>query len=288
MYEDRVTWMKIWGLWLTAALLLVAAMSVFYTPVASVNAQDGAEETISALETQVAELQTQVASLSTPMDERAAATEAAGEPEPRDSSTPLFVGGEAVDLVPNGEDGVLAVAAVGTYDGNLLPVVVRNNTDGAIVDVALTAVARDGAGDIIATGGDQEFRPSIVPPGDITIGYLYFDGAELPGDTEFEFEADGDPPSDDPIGRRDLIVEESNLVQDRVVGELSNPHEEAVEGPIGIHLACFAEDGTLLSFHQDYADDESVDPGDTAAFQVTLFDTTDCSRFVVAASGYNF
>ena len=116
---------------------------------------------------------------------------------------------------------------------------------------------------------------------------MSFDGVALPLDATFEIESDADEP-DGVLSRLDLLVDEAALVNDRIVGVLSNPHAETVQGPIGISLMCFSADGALLSFHEDYADKESAAPQDKVPFQVTLRGGAACPSFLVAGSGFNF
>ena len=269
-----------------------------------------AQDDPSDLATVVAELQTRVAVLETQTatGATAAATTAPTNSDADPALTPTpsgdasqsdggpgtqqgasrFVGGNAGGLLPRGTAGELSVVATGVYDGSSLPLVVRNNTDQAVADVTVASTVRGSDGNLLATGGDQGFKPSTIGPGDIAIGYVYFDGAELSADASYEFEVDADTPGDRTLGRLDLEVAESSLVNDRVVGVLSNPHDEVVSGPIGVYLACFAEVGTLVSFHQGFTDKDEAAPGETVPFQVTMFGDASCPRFAVAASGYNF
>ena len=91
-----------------------------------------------------------------------------------------FIGGNALSLLPQGESGVLSVVAVGAYDGNTLPFVVRNNTGETVISLEATGRALNPAGQLIATGGDQLLHPNLLRAGGLSLGYVYFGGAAPP------------------------------------------------------------------------------------------------------------
>ncbi len=101
-----------------------------------------------------------------------------------------FIGGNVIGLLPEGEAGELSVVATGPYDGNLLPIVARNNTGEDIIRITAVATALNPAGQVIASGNDQLFSPNLVRSGGLAFGYAYFGGIELPEDTEFEIDLD--------------------------------------------------------------------------------------------------
>lgn len=199
-----------------------------------------------------------------------------------------FIGGNALGLLPEGEPGELSVLAVGPYDGNVLPLVVRNNTDEDVIRIEAAAIARNPAGQLIASGGDQLFGPNLVRPGGIAIGYAYFGGIDLPPDAEFEVELDATPATDDEFENiRDLEVIEASTTEGRVIGVLRNGYDEPIGGPIGANLVCFDADGDLLIHARDYLDEDEVDPGEDATFQVSPFGVDACPIFLVAGSGFD-
>jgi hypothetical protein len=150
-------------------------------------------------------------------------------------------------------------------------------------------VVRSGDGKLIASGGDQGFKPNLVGPGEYAIGYVYFDGVELPGHAAYEFDVSATDANDDQFESiRDLAVSEAEFLGDRIVGFLQNNHDETVTGPMGVSVVCLDAEGALLSHHQSYTDKEEAAPGETVPFQVDLFGASDCNNFLVAASGYSF
>lgn len=200
-----------------------------------------------------------------------------------------YVGGNAFSLIPAGDPGELMIVSVGQFDasGSILPVVVRNNAPDDVVDVSITGVARDTEGRVLATGNSQFVRPFHVRPGTLTLGYVYFGGIAVPADARIEFEVEATAPSDARFNQtRDLDVIEASLFEDRVVGEMENPHQGIVEGPIGVSVVCFDLGGNLLSHHQAFIDPNEVVPEEAVAFQTVLYTVSPgCPAFLVAGSG---
>lgn len=261
-------------------------------------AQDGSQATVSALETRVAKQATSIAKRDAKIDQlrNQIATMQANAPEQAPTSEPAaesgsdstYLGGPGVALLPAGTAGKVEVVLAGVYDGNTLPIIVRNNTDADIADLKVSATAKTASGDLIAAGGDQGFRPNVVTAGSYGIGYLYFDGAALPGDATFEFNVTYEKPGGRFVSALDLTYQEANFLGDRIVGVMKNDHDETVTGPLGIAVACLGADGSILEVQQGYADQEEVPAGGTVPFQVSFYSGVDCSAFVLAGSGYNF
>jgi hypothetical protein len=205
--------------------------------------------------------------------------------QPADARASAYIGGNASPPLPAGESGMLAVVATGSYDGVDLPVVVRNNTGEAVIRVTVSAVARSADGKMLAAGGDQGFNPNLVRPGEITLGYVYFGGVDLPPDVTFEFETSARSASKDEFENiRDLDVIDQSFIEDRIVGMLRNPHNERVSGPISVAVVCFDTEGALLGDYNDFTEKDEAEPGDTVPFQVGV--RGPCPVFLVAASGF--
>lgn len=205
--------------------------------------------------------------------------------QPADARASAYVGGNASPSLAEGEPGAPSVVAVGLYTGSSLPVVLRNNTLRDVVRMSVSAVAHDADDNMLGSGGDQGFKPNLVGPGEITLGYVYFGGIDLPDDATFEFEVTAKPASEAEFENiRDLEVIEQAFVDDRIVGRLQNSYEEEVSGPIGVFVACFDAEGALLDYYRSYTDKEEAEPGDTVPFQVAVRGS--CPVFLVAASGF--
>jgi hypothetical protein len=209
------------------------------------------------------------------------------EPEAARTKPGKALGGNGVGLLPAGHQGQIEVVATGTYDGNTLPVIVRNNSDKAISSIKVTATVKNAAGNLIAAGGDQGLRPGTLAPGDYALGYLYFDGAELPTDATFEFDVASTLASDDRFNAiYDLTIIEANYLDGRIVGFLQNDTDKTVQG-VGITVLCMDPQGAITGEQTGYLDKDEVVPRAKSAFQVDFYDLT-CETFVVAASGYSF
>lgn len=208
---------------------------------------------------------------------------------PADARVSPFVGGNQSPQLPDGDLGIISVIKIGTYDGSVLPIIVRNNTNESVIRISVTAIARAGDGSMLATGSDQTFHPNLVKSGEIAFGYIYFGmDTKLPDDTTYEFEIDSysldsDFASFENI--RDLEVVEQNLIDNRIVGMLKNSQEVLLSSPISVAVYCFDENGSLLGYRGSYASAEKINPGDTIPFQVELYDSL-CPIYLVASSGF--
>lgn len=208
--------------------------------------------------------------------------------KPQDAQALSFIKGNGTPQFPDGEAGTISVVTVGKYAGNVLPVIVRNNTGSAVIRVEVSAVASDKDGKMLASGGDQGFKPNLVKPGEITMGYVYFGSAELPEDAKFEFETsakdlEGDFATFENI--RDLEVVDFSQVSDRVVGNLRNQYDEEVGGPISVVAYCFNDKNELLGQFSAFTDKDNAAPRDTVPYQIDL--RKECPIFLIAGSGFS-
>jgi len=113
---------------LFAALLVVVCVAVIWSP-RSVG-QDLTEERLNNLETRVAELEAVVYGASPPsVVAQATAAVSTGSQQ--------TIGGTALDLLPQGEAGTVALIATGPLQYSQIPVIVRNNTEAPVADVAV-------------------------------------------------------------------------------------------------------------------------------------------------------
>lgn len=291
---------RVAGFWL-CAILIIGAFA-FRSGGGTAVADETDDATIAALETKVAKQATSIAKRDAKIDqlrtriaelEVEQAAEPTATPQPAEASNDgaesPTLGGNAIQLLRGGEEGEFAVAAVGPYDGNILPLVLRNNTDQDLTDVTVSATARTASGELIAAGGDQGFNPTVVRAGSYTLGYIYFDGIALPADATFEFEVNGETFTGySSFSKIDLSVTDAAFLGDRIVGEFENTSEVTVQGPVGISIVCFGADGVVFGFEQGYADKDEAAPGDKIPFQVSFYSGIDCTNFLVAASGFSF
>lgn len=263
----------------------------------SAHAQDGTSATVAALQTKVAKQGTSIAKRDAKIDQlqtRVAKAEAKS-PVPAATATSeqasaggaaSVLGGNALSLLPSGEKGKVDVVAVGPYDGNELPLLVRNNSGKDVVKISVSATAHGADGSLIAAGGDQGFVPYGVKDGSYALGYIYFDGATLPADVKFEFDVQSEPDTGDrrfaPV---DLDVKNASFLGDRIVGELVNASAQKVS-LIGVSAICVDGGGAILGFERGFVDKEETGPGESAPFQISIYDGVDCTNFILAANGY--
>jgi hypothetical protein len=224
-----------------------------------------------------------------PVEPTAELTNTAAPVNPADARSSKYIDGNASPDLPAGEIGIITVIATGKYSGSSIPVIVRNNTTDIVIRGKVTGVVKSSADSLLATGGDQGFKPNVVKPGEIALGYVYFGiDINLPDDAKFEFEATATPMTPDSTkyeNIRDLEVSESNLVGKRIVGILINAYKETVSGPISIYAFCFDNQGAILSQTQAFADKDQAAYNESIPFQVGLGNNS-CPVYLVAGSGY--
>lgn len=305
---------------LTVIVFLSTAITIGSGGSDNAGAQDSTEDRLSALETTVAEQATQVMSVRKrikALENAQKTAEARGEESvaesptespaddegesapPTETSVPAgaagentspYISGNAFELLPPGDVGALKVALTGTYDGNNLPVLVRNNSDRDVRSVEVSATVRSADGKLIGSGGTLlGISPNLVRVGEYAFGYLYFDGIALPSDAVYEFEVSADDASDTQfLSVVDMEIEEAEFLGDRIVGSVKNGTSEPVSGPIGVSGICFDNDGGIIGTVNSYTDKDEVAAGESASFQIDLYGVSDCSNFLVAGSGYDF
>lgn len=199
-----------------------------------------------------------------------------------------FIGGNAFSVLPEGEVGELSVLATGPYDGTQLPIVIRNNSGQDVIRITASVTARNPAGQVIGSGGDQLFSPNLVRAGGVAFGYAYFGGVPLPADTQFDVQLDATPATDDRFeNRRDLEIVEASTIDGRIVGTAQNTYGTTLTGPFDARAVCFDEAGTLLVHQASFLVPQQLDADETVSFQVDNFTGTPCPLFLVAASGWD-
>lgn len=203
---------------------------------------------------------------------------------PLDARHSPYIDGNRSPRLPAGHPGKLDIIAVGPYDGTSVPVVVRNNTSRTVTRITVKGAAVTAGGALLGTGSDQGIEPTVVRPGEIAIGYVYFDGG-VPLSSKFRLTATWDPSSAQYENKRDLVISKTSGLIDRLVGYAHNATGRPVSGPIGLLAACFSSSGKLLSTESDFADQDSLATGETAPFQISLSHT--CPTYLITAGGYS-
>jgi hypothetical protein len=195
----------------------------------------------------------------------------------------LFTFGEI--NIPVGQPDVVAIVMQGDINEfGSIPMIVRNNTGETVSGVSVSGTARDSAGTLVGTGQSLSFDPETLEAGDWSMGRFGFDVDSLSGDETFEFTVDFNegPPSF--MADVELTVVEVNLIEDRIVGTVSNPSTSESSGLSSVTVACFV-DGQLVDVRDGFTDVDEIAPGATASFTVDLF-STPCENFAMSAAGF--
>jgi hypothetical protein len=199
-----------------------------------------------------------------------------------------FSAGNGYEVLTPAPADEVAIVARGEYDGSRLPIIVHNNTRSAIEDVSVEGTVFDSSGVLFAVGGALGIDPGWIVSGGIGVGYLYFDGIELPAESVVEmtvsYEASQSRGS---LSSLEAQVAEWNQVDDRIVGFLANPHSIEVIEPIAIIAVCLTDDGSITSYSSSFAESASIPVGGQIPFQVTL-DTNVCTHIIIVADGFNW
>lgn len=144
---------------------------------------------------------------------------------------------------------------------------------------------------MVGSGSSQGFSPTILEPGEVDFGYVYFD-QEIPADSELELTASSSEyVASDPFGSADLVVTEANVIQsefsDSIVGGVHNDNDVDVGGPYSVTVYCFDGD-TLVATNGSFADGpDPLTPGQDATFSVDLYEG-ECATYLVGSSGWLF
>jgi hypothetical protein len=269
-----------------AVVATLIAMAGWFGPSLAI----GATTTPSAAdyEATIAAFQTQVAGTKATVEPTKPASTKEAAAVPKAKKTKPYLAGNALSLLGKGKSHKLSIVATGTYDGNTIPLIVRNNTGKDIIRIQVTGVVRSADGKLLASGGDQGFGPNLVHAGDYAIGYVYFGGAQLPEDAKFSFETSSTDATDNKYeNMRDLSVTEADSLDGRIVGFLQNGYKETVTGPMAVKVMCLGADGSLLGLYQGYTDKDSAKSGEKVPFQVDIYGQVDCTNFLVTGRGYS-
>lgn len=188
------------------------------------------------------------------------------------------------DDLPQGDPGLVVVLAGPPGTFGVVPIVIRNNTDTPAYNIELSATARDAAGAILGTARGDDITPSYVPPGGVAIGRVLFQDTPIDGaNIEYNITSAGGPGFI--FTRRDLVIEEHQLVNGNVVGLSMNNHSTALN-LTKVIVMCFDDDLIPSAVRFDFTDQDRVEAGAELPFSVDLLgDEAKCSRYLIAGSG---
>ena len=147
----------------------------------------------------------------------------------------------------------------------------------------------DGDGETITSGRSQSVHPNVVEPGGYAVGFVYAGPDTLPESAGVE---DVSIDYTEGLGEFENIVEldveEVTHTGDAFTGRISNPHDIAVTGPVGVAVACLDGEGSIDAVFSTYADRDDIDAGGTSTFTADMYgDEADCSSLLAGASGYS-
>lgn len=220
-----------------------------------------------------------------PSEETSTPEETAVEALPFNASG--LLGGTARPRFDDGEPGEVSAVQVGPLDTDqgILLFAFRNNTTDGISHVDWTATARSG-GSIVGTGSSQGTIPAQVAPGEVGLGYIFFENARaIPGNAEYEFAVETSPVDTTSYNTAPLTVTEVNLVGQAIVGSATNETGASTEGPYSVAMYCF-EGNDLAWYTSSFTEqDGPIEDGGTATFTVDLYGDT-CENYVIGVDGY--
>jgi len=198
-----------------------------------------------------------------------------------------LLGGTARPHFEDGESGEVSVVQVGPLDTDqgILLFAFRNNTTEGISHVDWTATARSG-GSIVGTGSSQGTIPAQVAPGEVGLGYIFFENAgALPGNAEYEFAVETSPVDTTSYNTAPLTVTEVNVVGQAIVGSATNETGASTEGPYSVAMYCFAGNDLAWYTSSFTEQDGPIEDGGIATFTVDLYGDT-CAKYVIGVDGY--
>lgn len=186
----------------------------------------------------------------------------------------------------------MTVVAISEPDGGTsFPFIVHNGTDQAISRIEVSGRAQDADGTTLGTGASQSIEPNVVLPDGYAIGYVYIETSdyELPAgssipDLRIQFE-EGLAEFENIIALDVENVEQ--LKSGDLVGDVSNPHDVTVGGPISVATACLAADGTVTQ-RNEYTDGDTVPAGGSVTWTLGSYGEKPekCAVRLVGASGF--
>lgn len=192
-------------------------------------------------------------------------------------------GGLAPPAIPAGAAGevsVVAQAAVLDSSGSLA-LVIRNMTRDPIAAIEVTGIARDSSGGVVASGASQGFSPVLVRPGEIALGYVYFE-LDLAGQAlAYELQVSSRAPDDLFTENAGLVFAEFNPLPSGPAGVVKNEGEDEAAFA-AVQVVCFDDQGVPTRSDRSYADPSEIPPGGSAGFKVDLYGGG-CAHYLAAA-----
>jgi len=196
------------------------------------------------------------------------------------SKMPAYLAGNAYELIPQGKPNTLDDVIVGPLLDTAMPIVIRNNTKGALSDIEASAVASDKSGSRLAAGNAPTIYPNVLEPGDISLASIYFEQPDKLSGATFHVTAKGNELDPDYSSNIiELNFTEVALQANHLVGIVRNDDNDSVEIP-AVYGQCFDEAGAIIGFFDGFVSSD-IGPDDEATFDISLSGTASCDRFLV-------
>lgn len=197
------------------------------------------------------------------------------------------------EALPAGEAGEVSVVAISRSEENTtFPFIVQNQTDEAISRVEVSGRAVDSDGETLGTGSSHAVYPNVVLPGGYAFGYVYVDssdytlpsGATIP-DLRLEF-TEG-------LGSYESLISLDienfeELSNGDLTGDVVNPHDIDVGGPIGVDTVCLSGDDHV-TYDQTYTDNDHIDASDSSTWTLRSYrEIPECTVRLLSSNGYDW
>jgi hypothetical protein len=125
-----------------------------------------------------------------------------------------------------------------------------------------------------------------VQPGEVGLGYIYFENSEaIPDATEYSFTVETSPMDTESYNTAPLKVTESNLSGDAIVGSAVNQTGMSTDGPYSVAIYCFKGDNLVRHVGTFAEQDGPIEDGGTVTFSADLYGDK-CESFAVGVGGY--
>lgn len=168
----------------------------------------------------------------------------------------------------------------------------HNQTDDAISRIELSGRAVEADGGTLGTGSSHDVAPNVVLPGGYAFGYVYVDSSDhtLPSGATIP---DLDVDFTEGLGTFESVVtldieNFEELSNGDLTGDVANPHDISVGGPIGIDTVCLSGDD-VVTYHDTYGDKDDLDAGAATTWTLSSYrETPECAVRLLSASGYDW
>ena len=239
-------------------------------------------------------------------------------------ATPAAGGGDLIvgstdpaPVIPEAVDGEITVVAYGPLDGFSIPVLVVNGTDEAVEDIEITVTVAGGEGTAVEatpaaeatpvaadgvpedgvavdeataiTGRGLGLTPDALQPGDVAIGAITFDGADVAPDAELVFTVTSLEVRDANLDEVDVELSDVALTDGVFTGTVTNAAGPDIPDTVNVRAVCQDADDNLTGYASGYLEAEGLAQGDSAPFELSLpADVESCDAWLVSAGGRTF